>query len=419
MRPTLDRHIAARARERLEYSPMLVIEGARQVGKSTLARQIAAEGAVHVTLDHQPTRDAAAADPEGFVAQAGDRQLVIDELQRLPLLTLALKAAIDEERRPARFITTGSASLLTVRGTADSLAGRASRLRLHGFSAGERAQTFDDFAQLVRQHGVSRLIGVAGIYQRAGYAGLVTHGSFPDAQLLPERARNAWIDDYLQSLVSRDLPELRREVRPARVMALLRALSGRQSSELVRARLATEVGIPSSTMPSYLDLLHDVGLIATLPPWTPNLAKREVGKPKALVLDGAIATRLTRVTARQLASLEYGEAFGGYLEAWVTAELLKQQTWSEQEFELFHYRDRNGHEVDLVLEFADGAVLGIEVKASSSYSAQQFQGLVKLRDKLGERFLGGIVLGTAEHGYRYADRLVGAPVSALWEASTR
>lgn len=419
MRSLIDRHAALIAQRRLSRSPSLIIEGARQVGKSTLARQVADDGAVHVTLDDEQVRDAAAADPEGFIGQAGDGQLVIDELQRLPSLTLALKAAIDRDRRPGRFIVTGSASLLTVRGTADSLAGRAARLRLHGFSQGELHEQPDDLAHTVRTAGLDSLVRSAGTHTRSGYAAIVVGGSYLDAIPLSARDRGEWIDDYLRSIITRDLPELRRVVQPARAMSLLRTLSGRQSAELVQARLATDVEIPRSTLPAYLDLLRDVGLIDMVPPWTPNLARREVGRQKSFVLDSAIATRLARVTLEQLSSVPYGEALGSFLEAWVVAELRKQQTWSQEEFELFHYRDRNGHEVDLVLEFADGAVLGVEVKASSSYSAQQFRGLVKMRDQLGDRFIGGIVLGTAERGYRYADRLVGAPISALWESAAR
>lgn len=397
---------------------MLIIEGARQVGKSTLAKQIADDAAVQVTLDDEQVRDAAEADPEAFVEQAEGHQLVIDELQRLPSLTLALKASIDRDRRPGRFIVTGSASLLTVRGMADSLAGRAARLRLHGFSQGERFEQRDDFAHAVRVNGLNPLVHIEGTHTRTGYSSIISAGSFPDAISLGERDRGEWIDDYLAAIVTRDLPQLRQRVQPARAMALLRAMSGRQSTELVSSRLAAEVDIPARTLPTYLDLLRDVGLIAMVPSWTPNLAKREIGRQKALVLDSAIATRLARVSRQQLSSVPYGEALGSFLEGWVTAELLKQQTWSDEEFELFHYRDRNGHEVDLVLEFADGTVLGIEVKASSSYSAKQFAGLSKLRDQLGDRFLGGIVLGTAERGYRYADRLIGAPISALWETAT-
>ena len=198
-------------------------------------------------------------------------------------------------------------------------------------------------------------------------------------------------------------------------MAVLRTLAGRQSAELVKAKIAEETSVPASTITSYLDLLHDVGLVASVAPWTPNLAKREIGRPKTMVVDSALAMRLARLTPGQLSTLAYSESFGAMLEAFVAAELLRQRTWSDVSFDLFTYRDRDGHEVDLVMEFNDGSVVGVEVKSATSFSASQFAGLARLRDLLGTRFIAGVVLNTGAQGYRYADRLYGAPVSALWE----
>lgn len=414
----LTRNAAAVARERLSTSSAVIIEGARQVGKSTLAAQLADDDAVVANLDVTATRDAARADPEGFVAQAGSRQLVIDELQRQPELTLAIKAAIDADRRPGRFLITGSSSLLRVRGTADSLAGRAARIRLFGLSGGEGRGLIDDLASVVRTSGPEQLVEHRSDLTRADYAELLGVGAYPEARTLSPRSRRAWFDDYLDAVLGRDLPELRREIRPGRALSILRTLAGRQSSELVRERLGVDAGVPATTLPGYLDLLADVGLIATVAPWTPNLSKREIGRHKTVVLDSGLAVRLARMSPDQLATFGYGEAMGAFLESFVTAELLKQRTWSASDHELFHYRDRAGTEVDLVLEYDDGSVLGIEVKAATSYNRAQFSNLATLRDRVGERFIAGIVLGTASHGYRYADRLVGAPISALWHTGS-
>lgn len=409
------RHVAPIAGELLAHFPGLVIEGARQVGKSTLAKQLATDDAIVMNLDDEQTRAAASADPAGFVTQAGGGQLVIDEIQRMPELTLAVKAAIDSDRRPGRFILTGSSSLLRVRGTADSLAGRVSRLTLYGLSHGETRGIPDDFAAAV-SNASDGLVKFTTDAARADYIDLLARGAYPEAQGLSDRVRIAWIDAYLEGIVGRDLTELRRDVRPARSMALLRTLAARQSSELVKAKLAEETTVPPSTITGYLDLLHDVGLVASIPPWTPNLAKREIGRPKTIVVDSALALRLARLTPRQLSRLEYGEAFGAMLEGFVASELLRQRTWSAQSFDLFHYRDRDGTtEVDLVLELDDGSVMGIEVKAAVSFTAKQFRGLAKLRDQLGDRFRAGFVLNTGTTGYRYSDRLYGLPISSLWQ----
>ena len=354
----------------------------------------------------------------GFVAQAGDRQLVIDEIQRLPALTLAVKAAIDRDRRPSRFILTGSSSLLRVRGTADSLAGRVGRLTLYGLSQGELLHRPDDFTTIVTAD-PARLTHLETQLQRSDYAELLAIGAYPDVRNATERSRSIWFDSYLRGVIGRDLPELRREARPARSLAILRTLAGRQSAELVKAKLAQETAVPASTITGYLDLLHDVGLIASIPPWTPKIADREIARPKSFVIDSGVAMWLARLAPAQLGQLEYRDAFAGLLESFVAAELLRQRTWSTRDFSIFHYRNRNknNEEVDLVLELNDGSIIAVEVKSSTSFSASHFKGLVSLRDQLGPRFVAGIVLNTGTSGYRYSDRLYGAPVSALWELS--
>lgn len=415
MTELLPRHLEPVAREAMGHSPVVIVEGARQVGKSTFARMIAPE-AEFLTLDRQSVRDAAAADPDGFVAQPGT--LIIDEIQHLPELTLAIKAAVDEDRRPGRFLLTGSASLLRVRGLTDSLAGRARRLTLFGLSEGEAAQTDDDFiARLCEAGCESEIPRFTTQVAREDYVELLVRGSYPEARFLPPRVRSAWLDDYVEGVIGRDLSDIRRQVQPARARSLLRILAARQSEELVKGPIAELAGLPSSTVTGYLDLLADVHLHQPLPPWSPNLVAREVGRSKVHVNDTALCVRLAGITALQLNNRIQQELFGRLLEGLVTSELRKQQTWSQQDFQLFHYRTRDGLEVDLIAELADGRVLAFEIKASTSYNGKQFAGLAALRDRLGDRFLGGFVLGTAGAGYRYAPKLWGLPISAIWEWS--
>ncbi len=415
MKPLIPRHAAPEAATLLQHFPCLIIEGARQVGKSTLTEHIADSDAVIRNLDNEQVRAAAAADPAGFIADAGDRQLVIDEVQRCPELTLAVKAAIDQDRRPGRFLLTGSASLLRVKGTADSLAGRAARLTLYGLSQGELCSNQDDFASLTARD-AAVLVEHQSSLTKFDYAQAIETGGYPELQGASDRIRDAWIDGYLQGIVGRDLRELRREVQPARTMAVLRTLAGRQAAELIKAKLAEATAVPPRTITGYLDLLHEVWLIGSIPPWTPNLARREIGRSKTFITDSAVAMWLAKLTSSQLVRLEYGEAYGAMLEAFVGAELLKQRSWSKRRFDLFHYRNADGEEVDYIIELDDGSVIGVEVKASTSFNAKQFRGLAALRDRLGDRFIAGIVLNTGTHGYRYADRLFGAPISAVWSA---
>ncbi|MDR0945231.1 MAG: ATP-binding protein [Bifidobacteriaceae bacterium] len=412
----MERHLSGRAARALAYSPVLIIEGARQVGKSTLATMLAgSRSAATVTLDDAAVRAAIDDDRDGFVEHTVEDMLVIDEIQRLPELTLAIKAAVDRDRRPGRFLLTGSSSLLRVRGLADSLAGRAIRLRLWGFSQGEIEGRMDDFVTAVTSLPNEALTTFSSDLTRADYAERVTRGSYPIATALPERERRDWLDSYLDTLLRRDLPALRRGFDAARAIALLRVLAANQSGELVKARLASDIGMPVTTVTTYLDLLSDIGLFTTLRPWTPNLTSREIGRPKGLVADSGLAARLTRVTASRLQELSYAPAFGSLLEGFVAAELLKQRGWSGSEFELFHYRNRQGREVDLICELDDGRIIAIEVKAASSFQRSHVKNLAPLRDALGDRFLAGIVLGTGQRSAYLGRRLYGLPISALWK----
>ncbi|MGN6425584.1 MAG: ATP-binding protein [Leifsonia sp.] len=411
----LDRHIAPFSRELLGSFPAVVVQGARQVGKSTLTSQLAdGRDALVLTLDDEQTRAAAAEDPAGFVMQNRDGLLVIDEIQRHAELTLALKAAIDRDRRPGRFLITGSSDLLRSRRATDSLAGRAVTVSLRGFSQGELRGRRDDFARAVRT-GID-YARVVSATTREEYVHQIVVGGYPEAQALSRRLRGVWFDDYVDRLVRRDARELIDITDPGRLASLLRLFAANQAGELVKARFAQDAAIPATSIAAYIDTIEALFLLDRLPPWTPNLTSRETGRAKATIADSGLAARLSRVSEEQLLPVD-GSAhhLGGLMEGFVVGELLKQRTWSDEEFELFHYRTGKGVEVDIVIEFADGSIVGLEVKSGSSFTSGHFSGLRYLRDKLGDRFLAGIVLNTGTVGYRFADRLFGLPVASLWE----
>ncbi|WP_448760528.1 ATP-binding protein [Actinomyces oricola] len=411
MTDLVPRHLAPLGAQMLTTFPCVVVQGARQVGKSTISTVLAGRDATVLSLDDEATRAALEADPRSFL----DRHtgtLVLDEAQRAPNILLATKASIDRDRRPGRFILTGSADLLRVRGVGDSLAGRAVDLRLRPFSQGERLSLDDDLINaLVSRH--IDPVSVRSEWSRVDYLTALERGGYPELQDMPERMRELWIEAYLGRLLSRDAASVPGGSNPGRLGALLRLLAANQSGELVKARLAQAAGVSEAMVATYLDALASVYLIDRIPPWTPNLSRRETGRQKVVLGDSALTMHLNGQSARSLRDPRE-DAIGPLLEGMVAGQILAQQGWSEQRFRLFHYRDRSGREVDLVAELADGRVIALEVKASSSYRAEQFRGLRYLRDVLGERFVAGIVLGTAGEGYQYAERLWGLPISTLW-----
>lgn len=412
------RNLLGFGRDALSAFPVAVVQGARQVGKSTFAGMLlAGRPAREFTLDDSQTADAARNDPQGFIEQFPGHTVLIDELQRQPELLLAIKASVDRDRRPGRFILTGSSDLLRLDRTPDSLAGRAVTLRLHGFSQGELTGTTDDFVTTFLD-GWSPA-GASTIWTRDGYADAVAVGGYPELRRIPPRIRRSWIDSYLERIIQRDVQDVLAMTRPERLRSVLTPIASNQAGELVKARLATHAGLPATSITSYLDVLQTMYLIELVPPWTPNLTRREIGRAKAIVADSAMATRLAGLTSGQLAALTGADHLGGLLEGFVVSELLKQQTWSATDYRLFHYRDRNGLEVDIVLELEDGSIIGIEVKSSRTVKGEHFSGLRALQDKVGARFRGGFVVAMATSGLQHGPGLWGIPIDSLWTAGSQ
>jgi predicted AAA+ superfamily ATPase len=400
--------------EALADTPVVVVQGARQVGKSTLARQVLESRAGRwLSLDSTAVRAAAVADPDGFVRQS-EGVLVIDELQLVPQLVRALKGAVDEDRRPGRFLVTGSADLLGLPGAQESLAGRAETVILYGLSQGELRGVREHFVDRLLAGDLSALSQTAEPLSRANYMELICAGSYPEPQRRQGRRRQAWFDNYLSRVLSRDAADISGLQHLDRLPVLVRLLAANSAGELVQTRLAGSSGIPASSLPPYLDLLQTLYLAHVLPAWGRNLTSRVTDRPKIALLDTGLAARLQNVTAPALTPGVASDVAGGLTEAFVAGELRRQLGWSQTAAQLFHFRDRNGLEVDLVLEDGQGHVAAIEVKASVSVRAEDFRGLAGLRDRLGDRFRAGIVLHAGAQALPFGDRFAALPISSLW-----
>lgn len=405
------RRSAALVLEAFRDTRVVALQGARQVGKSTLARAVLASrpGARSFSLDDPLTRSAAEADPSGFLSDV-EGTMLIDEVHRVPELVLAIKASVDRDPRPGRFLLTGSAHLLSTPGFADSLAGRVEFIDLWPFTQGELRDDSDGFVRAVFAGEEPRF---RSELSRSEYIELVAAGGFPEALRRVEPGRRSrWYASYVRGLVHRDLPDIARIDRVEELPRLLRMMASRTAQSVSAEPLATELGITANTVRRYIGLLETAYLVARLPPWSRNATSRMVKSPKLHFVDSGLCAYLRGMDVRRL-----GADPGAAIESFVAMELLRQASWLDEPVSLSHLRTRDGVEVDVVLEAVDGRVFGVEVKAGATVRPADFRGLRRLATEAGDRFIGGVVLHTGPDSLPFGPNLRAAPIEALWRTA--
>ena len=408
----IERHLTKRLLSALTDTPVIYLQGARQTGKSTLVQEISqgARTAPYYTLDSAAVLAAAEGDPEGFVAGLSG-PAVIDEVQRAPGLALAIKAAVDKDRTPGRFLLTGSANVLALPRMADSLAGRVELHTLWPFSQGELEGRETSFADQV--FGGKTMGAGSPEMTDAELLDRILVGGYPEAQTRkkPER-RNAWFDSYITTILQRDVRDIANIEHLAEVPKLLSLLASRACSLVNYSDIARSLAMPQSTLKRYLALLEATFLVRLLPAWSSNLGKRLIKSPKLILTDTGLLAHVLGLDRER--AVRDRILFGHVLENFVAMEVAKQLTWSGGRFELFHFRTTSGQEVDLVLENAAGDLVGIEVKAGAKIEGKDFGGLRLLAELAGKRFRHGVVLYTGENAVPFAKNLHALPIAALW-----
>ena len=411
--PLYPRFVKSRLIEALADTPVVLIHGPRQCGKTTLARVVGDEqGYAYFTFDDDVQLAAATADPVGFVADLPERT-ILDEVQRAPSIFSALKSAVDRRRIPGRFLLTGSSNVLLIPALADSLAGRMGILQLHPLAQCELtgcASGFLDglFTGQLKHHSAERM--------GRALADLVVTGGYPVAvaRSTPRR-RAAWYRDYIETLVQRDVRSLARIGSLDALPRLLR-LAASQTARLINiSDLASPFQLSRPTISDYVTLLERVFLLEKLPPWHSNRLSRLIKTPKLHVGDLGIACALLGLGPDSL--WKDRAVLGQLLETFIYQELRRQASWSEEEIRFHHFRDKDGAEVDIVLERGGDQIAGVEVKAAATVTAADFRGLRKLRAAAGGRFTAGVVLYDGEASASFGDRLLARPLRAIWEAT--
>ncbi|MFT3852608.1 MAG: ATP-binding protein [Ilumatobacteraceae bacterium] len=406
----LPRHAHRAVVAGLADTRVVLVDGARQCGKSTLVGQIGAEhDAAWRNLDRAATRQAAEFDPSSFVRD--EQMLVIDEIQRVPELLLAIKEVVDGDARPGRFLLTGSARVLGLRGVADVLPGRMETIELWPLSQGEIDGRPDGFVDAAFELGPA--LRHRSDEQRGGYVDRVVRGGFPEAVAREGRRREAFFDNYVADIVNRDVVQLSEIERGPQMRALVRMLAARSGQLLVPGALGNELGLPQTTVSRYLGLLDEVFLVKRIPAWSRNLTSRVVSTAKVAMVDSGIAANLVGHDAASLR--RYDSPLGGLLEGFVVMEIARQLTWSRTRAELFHYRTKDKVEVDAVLEDRRGRVVAIDVKASATVRPEDFRGINHLATRLGDDLVAGIVLYAGPETLAFGPKNRAVPISALWE----
>ena len=409
--------------EALADTPVVLVHGPRQCGKTTLARDVGeAAGYAYRTFDDDTLRAAAEADPVGFVADLPERT-VLDEVQRVPGLFTSLKAAVDRDRTPGRFLLTGSANVLLVPHLSDSLAGRMEILRLYPLSQHELAGLAGETPTFVERlfgagTGPTADLGpasdVGGRLGRA-LAETVVAGGYPAAlERAAPRRRAAWYRAYVDTIVQRDVRDLA-AIRNLDALPRLLAVVASQTARLLNvADLSGPFQMTRPTVRDYVTLLSRVFLLDELPPWHSNRLSRLVKTAKLHAGDTGVACALLDVGADELWADR--ELYGQMLETFVYGELQRQASGLGRPVRFHHLRDRKGVEVDLVLERSGHQLVGVEVKAAATVRGKDFHGLHKLQDAVGERLVAGIVLYDGDTTLPFGDGLWAVPIRRLWES---
>ena len=396
----------------LSDTPVVCLLGPRQCGKSTLARHCEPARS-YFSLDDRNYLDLALNDPQGFVDQLPE-QVTIDEIQRAPELTLAIKRSVDAHRAPGRFLLTGSADLLQLPRLADSLAGRMEIVELHPLTESEKERSPGGFLADWLQNGVKPSITGSAVPAPSELPHRLVAGGYPEAvRRTPARART-WQKQYLRSIIERDIQDVALVKDGGDVARLLEYLSDRTAQLVNVTAIAKSLNHTRPTVERYLGVLEKLFLIRRLPAWHGNRSKRLIKAPKLHLCDSGLAAALCDLGEDQWNAER--TRFGHLLESFVLQQLIAMAGWTEETLRFGHYRDKDQVEVDLVLE-SGSRIWGVEVKAAASVQRSDARGLLRLAQVAGTGFQGGIILydGAETLAVHREKRIFAVPISRLWE----
>ncbi len=415
----LDRHITKRLKDALKASPVVYLNGARQTGKSTLAKNIAPQigkndhAAEYLTFDRPTLMAAASSAPEAFLT-GYDLPMIIDEVQLVPELFRALKIVVDEMRHSdkenanGKYLLTGSANILALPKLADALVGRTAIMTLYPFTAAEATHT--------KPGGLERIINLnfKGIDDRGiNLIDAIKRATFPEISLLSDDMRRVWFDGYISAILQRDVKQIAELEKASILPYLLTILAARTGCLMNDSDIARDIGLNHVTAKFYRNILKMMFLTFDVRPWFRNIGKRLAKTPKGYLLDTSMICHMLDYNIDDIAKTK-PELFGHLIENFVATEIVKQLSNSDINAELYHFRTSDGKEVDFILEKPDGSVFAIEVKKSESVTIHDFKGIKAFAELTGDDFAGGVVLYSGKDAVPFGKNLWAVPFFALW-----
>jgi predicted AAA+ superfamily ATPase len=402
------RHIEPRIAEAMLDTPVVLLAGPRQAGKTTLVRQMAEKGLRYLTLDDELTLLSARGDPVGMIRSL-DRA-VIDEIQRAPQLLLAIKKSVDEDRRPGRFLLTGSANLMALPTVADSLAGRMETLSLLPLSQSEIEGGAENWIDSVFLGLIPKSATVA---KDSGLVDRVLRGGYPEAISRPSPKRRAtWAKQYLDAIIQRDVRDVSGIEKLDQLPRFLRALAQTAGQMCNYTQLGGQVGLDGKTASTYIGVFEQMYFLKRVDVWARNRLNRVVKTPKLQFIDSGLLATLLDMSTHEVQ--QDRTRFGNVLETFVYGELLKHITTANGDYQLMYYRDNDKFEVDVVIENAAGHLIGVEVKAAATVKERDLRGLKKLASQAGDQFKMGVLLYDGDETMPLGDGIWAAPLSTLW-----
>lgn len=406
-----DRPLAASLRAALRDTPVVCLLGPRQSGKTTLVRTFEPRYA-YITFDDPATLAFAQADPIGFVAALPPRA-ILDEIQRVPELMLSLKLAVEGDRRPGRFVLTGSANLLHVPRLGDSMAGRMEIVQLQPLTAAEQSRAPGRFLAALLAGRLKTAIASSTLEAPLPLAERIVAGGFPEAVARPPARARVWHREYLRLLLERDVQDVARVRDTAAVGRLFEMLALRTAQLLNVSNLGNELDLRRETVEHYLAVCERLYLVRRLPPWHRNQASRLIKSAKVHVVDSGLAATLTSLTAADWSTQR--ERFGQLLESFVVQQLIAQAGWTDPDLRFWHYRDKDQVEVDMVIT-RGRQTWGVEVKSAVTATTTDGAGLRRLADQCGADYQGGVLLYAGASAFALGDgRNLAMPLARLWE----